>query len=298
MDSLLAWGVEVVVALQTASPWLDWPALAITLLGSELALMLAATIVYWRVDRRLGFRLAVLLVGSALVNVALKAIFAAPRPFGFDPRVALIGPRPTSGGLPSGHAQLTMTLAGALGWVARRRRVWVTALSLVALVSLSRLYLGVHFPHDLVAGLLLGALAAAIFVVVENARERRFGGEHELSDRALVVLGLALGLPLLASGHPFAVGSMGLLGGVLVGDRLVRRGRSPGVGRPRWLALGAGGLGALHVGAARTTKALALVIGSPADLPLRFVRYGMSGLWIAWFWPALHERIVRSAPPR
>ena len=107
------------------------------------------------------------------------------------PAVRMIFPA-TGGGLPSGHTQNTVVLWGYLAWAFRRR--WLTALAavLMVLVPLSRLYLGVHFPTDLLGGYLLGAALLWLYVRLEPRAEewvhrRRLGWQFAL---ALVLPGV------------------------------------------------------------------------------------------------------------
>jgi len=98
----------------------------------------------------------------ALNDGALKPLLNRDRPFVADPTITVIDARPTTPSFPSGHA--AMAVAGAIagarmlpgsGWV------WWP---LAALVAMSRVYIGVHWPSDLFAGALVG-VAAAWFVL-------------------------------------------------------------------------------------------------------------------------------------
>lgn len=98
--------------------------------------------------------------GSALLNIATKQLFARDRPTLWES----IAPE-TSYSFPSGHAMGSMTLALVLLLLAwpTRARWWVAAAMavFVAMVGLSRVYLGVHYPSDILAGW----AAAAIWTV-------------------------------------------------------------------------------------------------------------------------------------
>ncbi len=103
-----------------------------------------------------------MLVAFLVNDVALKPLVHRPRPFQQDARVHVIGPAPRDYSFPSGHAAATFAAAVGLS------RAWpggtVAWFLLAALVSYSRLYLGVHYPSDVVAGALVG-LACGWFVV-------------------------------------------------------------------------------------------------------------------------------------
>lgn len=109
--------------------------------------------------RRAAFA-AVATAGSGLLNVAAKHLFARVRPELWDP----IAPESTYS-FPSGHAMGSMTLALVLvmlAWPTRARwRVVAVMVVFVPLVGVSRVYLGVHYPSDILAGW----AAASIWVV-------------------------------------------------------------------------------------------------------------------------------------
>lgn len=105
----------------------------------------------------------VFLAALFLSETVIKPLVGRPRPTGV-PEIAaqlhVLGPRPSAASLsfPSGTAS-ACAAAAALIWLAWGRRAGVAATAFAVLVSLSRLYVGVHWPSDLLAG---GALGAAV----------------------------------------------------------------------------------------------------------------------------------------
>ncbi|MBB6098339.1 hypothetical protein HNR42_001764 [Deinobacterium chartae] len=141
--------------------------LFITQLGSDYAYIAVLTLYYWLVDPRMGRALGVFFGLSVTVNEALKPLLDLKRPYEVNPGIASEAARLTAGplnehhpGFPSGHAQVTATLWLTMAWQQRRRWLWIVATVLVLLVSFSRLYLGVHYPIDVLAGLGIGVLLA------------------------------------------------------------------------------------------------------------------------------------------
>lgn len=148
-----------------ASPWLTAAMRAVTASASGLvvvglALALASYWWRWAEQRAEAVVLLVSLAGSAALGQGLKALFARPRPEVF-PWLA------TAGGwsFPSGHTLTTLVLGGLLAWLIGRRlsaqrrvALWIVAGLWAGLVSLSQVYLGVHYPSDVLASLAVGGL--------------------------------------------------------------------------------------------------------------------------------------------
>ncbi|MDF5756823.1 phosphatase PAP2 family protein [Spongiactinospora sp. TRM90649] len=162
-DELHRAEIGPILAVQELPGWLApimWAASAVGTDGAVLALL--ATL-YWCVSPRMGIRLAVLVLLSAGLNAVAKLVFHAPRPAWIDARV-WVGSGEGSFGLPSGHAQTSVLACGAFASLVRRPAVWWAAGVVAALISFSRVYLGLHFISDVVAGALIGALLLVLYL--------------------------------------------------------------------------------------------------------------------------------------
>lgn len=144
-------------AVQGMGDWLKAPLLFFTFLGSEEFYLLALPILYWCIDAALGLRIGLILLVNTGINDALKMTFHAPRPYWFSANVRPLAAE-SSFGLPSGHSQNAVAIWGSTALYLGKRWVWGIALALMFLIGFSRLYLGVHFPQDILAGWGLGAL--------------------------------------------------------------------------------------------------------------------------------------------
>ena len=168
MQELLSWGLEMIKSVQTiVSPALTAVMKAVTFLGTEQAYLVLLPLLYWVVDASFAFRLSMLSFVSGYFNSWTKVLFAQPRPFNLDPSVGLASE--ASFGLPSGHAQGTFVLAGYIGKKAKKLLPRILLLLFVMLIAFSRIYLGVHFPTDILGGWMLGAIILAAWLLGERA---------------------------------------------------------------------------------------------------------------------------------
>ena len=221
MESILNWGIDVVLWFQQFSPTLDLPFKVLTSLGDKEFYLLLMPLVYWCINGRVGARLFLLLLVSAYLNEAAKLLVDQPRPFHYDPRVIKFV-HEDSGGLPSGHTQSTVVVWGYLASRFKKRPLWLLAGFLIIAIPLSRIYLGAHFPTDLLGGYAIGALVLFLFIRLDPAIEAWF-----IRKGMLIQLGGAVGLPLvmifvIPSGTDGLLTALGALMGVATGVVLER----------------------------------------------------------------------------
>lgn len=111
--------------------------------------------------RKCGFSvLLAMLVTHIIGNIIVKPIVARPRPFLADPSVELIVKAPSSFSFPSGHSASSFTAALTIFFYYKKSGV--IALLAVATIAFSRMYLFVHYPTDVLCGVLLGCVDACL----------------------------------------------------------------------------------------------------------------------------------------
>ena len=145
-----------------------------THLGDSGAVWIAlcAVLLLLRPTRRGGVELALsLAVTAILCNLILKPIIARDRPFLSIEELELIVPALTSYSFPSGHASSSLTAAMTLTLVYGRRGAW--AFLPAVLIAFSRMYVGIHYPSDVIVGALLGCAVAWAVHRVCRCWERR-----------------------------------------------------------------------------------------------------------------------------
>jgi membrane-associated phospholipid phosphatase len=312
LSGIYRWGIELIQAIQTIqSPPLTALVKAVTALGTEAFYIPTVLLIFWCVDEKKGMRLGLLVILSGFVNGFFKILFKHPRPYNLEPSVSLASEN--SFGFPSAHAQVSLCFwlpcASWFGLYLRSKNkgngtaVRAVAICITLAIGFTRLYLGVHFPTDLLGGWLLGTLMLTLYYKFSEpvaALLNRTGmrgrmivaaaaalGMNALlpSERSLgaLFLGFGAGYNLMLKYCPFSARSgwdgsvqsalkrlgryaLGLAGTVLVYQifRLILPGEASLFGGlPYW-------------GAA-----------SPYYELGRFIRYGLIGLWAAagapWF---------------
>ena len=278
MDPIWQWGLDLIRAVQSVhGPVLDTIFKAITFMGEEDFFIVLLPLILWCVDFGFGARLAFFFLFSAIVNSGAKSLIGHPRPCDLDPQVKLHDYKGRYG-FPSGHSQSAVVVWGAVASYAHKRWVWAVAILLMVLIGFSRIYLGVHFPTDVLGGWTLGAILLIVYIFLVPRIEAW------LKSTSLVVrLGLVVVIPLalvLIHTTDDSLSAMGVFLGAGVGIVLTGQWVPFSAAGPLWqravrLLLGAAVLLALRFG----LKAIFPDEGEALYALARFVRYVLIGLW-------------------
>ena len=167
MEGLLEWQDQ-------RAGWMDAAALAVTVLGGWIAamVMMAGLLLFLLVMGRRIDALVVLLSGGPLLcGLLLKELVGRARP-----DLWLTGPEPIGLSFPSGHATFAIIFGGILIVLAEeavspapaRRAIQLFLILLILAIGASRVYLGVHWPSDVVGGYLFGGAALLGLVYLRN----------------------------------------------------------------------------------------------------------------------------------
>lgn len=133
----------------------------VTRLGDAGMIWIVLTVILLAIPktRRSGAVLAAALcVDLVLCNGILKNLFGRIRPFDVNPSVSLLVAKPADFSFPSGHTAASFAAAAALRF-AGEKWLWKPALTLAILIAFSRLYLYVHYPTDILGGLIVGIIS-------------------------------------------------------------------------------------------------------------------------------------------
>jgi membrane-associated phospholipid phosphatase len=277
VTSLLDWGIQVVLWFQQFSPALDLPFKALTFLGDETFYLVFMSLFYWCIDRRTGSHLVFLLLFSAYLNAIAKVLAGQPRPFTYDPRVRAIV-NAGGGGMPSGHTQNAVVIWGVLAARSGKKIAWLIAAFLLVGIPLSRVYLGVHFPTDLIGGYLLGGIILILFIWSAPRLEVWLVEQGFARQLLISLLGPMILVLFNPTGDKHVLSMASVLMGVCTGFVLERRFVRFSCEGVWWKKSSRYLLGVVVLFGLWGGLKLAFSGMEPAGL-LRFIRYALVGLW-------------------
>jgi membrane-associated phospholipid phosphatase len=319
VDTLYETGIRLVILFQSVG-WLETPMRFFTFLGTQPFFIFVMPVIYWCINAGLGIRVGfILLLGTGL-NDLIKMGLITPRPYWISTQVKALSAE-AAFGVPSGHAQTAAGVWGMLAAGIRRSWAWISASALILLIGLSRIYLGVHFPHDVLLGWLLGGLTLWAFLALWKriaawVKQRTFGQHLLLSLVLPAALVLGAGLFVIGlrnytlpgewmanatrAGEPLPapvsmespLTSAGALCGLSLGLALIRRMGGFKPSGPIWkrlvcLVVGLVGVFVLYLGLKAVLPADETLIGSS----MRFLRYALLGFWISAGAPWLFAKL-------
>ncbi len=273
-------------------PWLDQIAEAVTMLGEQYFFIAVITLIYWNISKREGIKLASAFLYSAFLNSLLKIVFHTPRPF---EKLGTINAKrlqtATGYSFPSGHTQHSTTFFITLAQIIRRRWFSVIALVVIILIGVSRVYLGVHWPVDVIGGWILGVLVAYVFCsIVDSCTE-------DSSRLRRIFIGIQT-VVILVTIFIFVLDLVYLKGSMKIEDFFKISGITSGgiygyLIEERYFDFSAEDAGLVRkiaryiIGIAATIGIMTgLKIVLPEHYAADFFRYLLVGAWVTFFWPA------------
>lgn len=283
--------------LNIANPILDFLANIASAVGEQTFVIAVILYIFYNYDKKKGFGLFTSVLFAVLGMGILKALVRAPRPF--QVLESIDGKRletATGYSFPSGHTTTGAAFYTALALTFKKRPVSILCAVMMALVGLSRLYLGVHWPIDVFAGLLLGVVISFTVSRYLNALYDDKNKRIRLSlwIGSLSFVAGAITAILLNTGtidevaftdlmKVFALGGGGYLGFVLENKKVnftVEEKRSKQIVR---YVIGLVGI-LLFMGAKVIIPASLYAVGS-------FVRYTLVGLWATGVYPLIGKNL-------
>lgn len=177
MDWITGIDISILLFIQEhiRADWMDGIWKAITFLGDVgwFWIALGIALLIPKKTRKMGLMaLLSLALGALITNVALKPLIARIRPFDLENALTVLVRRPRDYSFPSGHTCASFACAFIYYRMAPKK-YGVPAVILAALIGLSRLYVGVHYPTDVLGGLLIGAISSAIIYYAAGKIEQK-----------------------------------------------------------------------------------------------------------------------------
>jgi len=181
--------------------------------ASESFYLVFISIGYWCWNKKLFRDLAILLCISTLINFTLKLVFQIPRPAIEHLAVA------ESYSFPSGDIQVVASIWLTLAWHFKNVLLWGWSLLLILFVGLSRIYLGVHYPLDVIAGAFIGAFIPYLYFYCKNSSFllTLLKNHFFLVLSGIVLLLIYPLILLLREPHILSISTLGALSGIILG---------------------------------------------------------------------------------
>ncbi len=188
--------INLIQSLQALGNWLVPLMKFFTFLGVEEFYFLVMPVLIWAVDYSLGLRVGVMLLLSSGFNNILKMSFRQPRPYWYSTEVKNLGQPWPGFGIPSGHSMTPVSTYGLLATAIKKNWAKIVIWVIIFFIGFSRLFLGVHFLQDVLAGWAFGFLLLWLFLRYEERINSWFNGKST-GARYGTIFGISIGLILV-----------------------------------------------------------------------------------------------------
>ncbi len=264
------------------SPFMDTLVHGLTQLGDQTFFIAVGLVLYWFFNKKIAFKLVFVFIFSAVTNDLLKGIFARPRPYTIDPSLNVTMSTTVGHSFPSGHAQNAAVVSTVLHRTYGRKTKWLNwvLLAIIIIVPFTRVYLGQHYPTDVIVGVIVGiVIAFAMSKVVDlmGDKKHKFGLLLMIPLLIIVFLVSLLGLPYDEVKNMYvAVGGLfGFMFGYLIDKFKIQYNQKATGINILWRALiGGTGVLILYVGLSFLFDLI-----SVDNVYFDFVRYALIGLF-------------------
>lgn len=229
-DILLGnFGLEIIKIFQLLSPTLDNFFMLFTLLGDLYFYVLIISIIYWCINKEIGINLATVMICTGLINTLIKGFFGWERPYLAHPDQVKVITSSTGYSFVSGHSQSTATLWGSILYYYKDsnyiNKLIIVSTFLMIIVPISRLYLAVHYPSDVIVGFILGIVTIYFYIkispkVINSLKNMNFWTLISIAMLTSFFLLAIEILNIMIAGNDLEIADPGYMSGLLLGTFL------------------------------------------------------------------------------
>ena len=221
MEGLFNFELDLMDKLSNILPeFIKYLSLLITEFGGQTILIGIIGVIYWIIDKKLGEKIGFIAITNVGLNNILKGCFMEKRPFqheGYGHLQAFPGEDSASGtSFPSGHSQNSANIYTLVTMNFKQKWIKILSIIMIILVPITRVILGVHFPHDVIVGTLLGIGVAFLLSYLYD----RFYEKRHILYIAVIILYLPF--MFIVPTKDFFVG-YGLILGFVLGTSIEKR---------------------------------------------------------------------------
>ena len=134
--------------------------------GGYLCIAIGISLLLFKKTRPVGFTVLLsLLINACMTNLTLKDFFGRVRPFNANPEIVTLIKHPSSFSFPSGHTSGSFSAALVL-YHMLPKKLGVPAVVLATMIGFSRMYVGVHYPTDILGGIVVAIIASTLAILI------------------------------------------------------------------------------------------------------------------------------------
>lgn len=190
------WEIDLILWLQTfVNDFTTLIAKFLQICGEEYVLIFVLGLLYWCIDKRLGRRASLAMIGSMLFGTLIKGIVLRIRPYMNDSRIKCVTPphkeadimsvKEQGYSFPSLHSTMSAATYGMIAVSTKKKVTIAIGIIMPLLIGISRPFIGVHYPTDVLVGWSLGIISIFLLGFIEN----KFG--YKIGFLVPIVIGIA-----------------------------------------------------------------------------------------------------------